>query len=1010
LFPVALHRDGDATNEEYYKHVLRWNETVKKGSVIKASYQETKLSDMLALSVNTGRAAAPQPAGLAVAARPFQLQTISFMQEIEQEGSNKGLWAEFKTAFGESIFYSASLNKIRHRAPDPIRGGILASEMGLGKTVMALGLCLSNPAPNPLPAILAPVKKASKATLVVCAVSLVGQWVEEAKSKLSDSNVNIYAYHGGNRNKDPNFLASQDIVVTTYSVLTSDTVYWAKKSLSGNYVAPLESVLWHRIILDESHTIKSSNTGQTKAVMKLKATNKWCMSGTPFCTSAEDIVEQLKFVGLGCIPEKQNNFKYSRYNQSCGPLYDFAAPLFMIRHVQTQKIDGASILELPSKTEIVKKVKLGGTERTVYRELHKRAFDKFKMIPDGMISSKTLEILSYLLPLRKACSGGVLRLDESVTEPQVVCPICEDVCEDPVMTKCKHVFCKTCITSLIESNTGIEPCPVCEKDLKMTDVSEATGDFAKANDVKVKGGGGAKAGAAAAGGGAATAPTPAPSAKMVAAFEATKFRAKLKVLLTDLRQIRKDSKKAKVLIFSQFNETLDRLKTGLTEKGYQYRTLTGSMTRAQRSKALSDFQQDPPTTVFLLSTRAGAVGINLTQANHVFLMEPSFNQALEKQAIGRVYRMGQTRKVHVTRFVIENSIEENMLTARTAQPEDAGLTGVGSLNREGKTAAGAMDFVALFGSADDMPPAGSDDDVEEDEDEGEDEDTTIDAEDAHVPKQSSGGGAATARPKRKARKVQKPGISDFEEEEEGADSASDQNDEDENMDFSGDDGYVVPGCPTHTHHMKAWLTVPKQSGGGGAAVAAAKLKVTVPKRKARKVDVSDTEDEEVDVEEGAEVDDAGPASGRKVKSTKIEATSTLISPRRPRTVKEEVLALTERREVQGHLQYLAQCKTGSTRWFRVVELRKHIPANEGGSSMDDMVRALDLQLDKPATEHKTPSLSKVMDKAAKAKAAGNAGTPAIATPALEGNRLFRSARKATSFIFGDDDENGEDTE
>ena len=78
--------------------------------------------------------------------------------------------------------------------------------------------------------------------------------------------------------------------------------------------------------------------------------------------------------------------------------------------------------------------------------------------------------------------------------------------------------------------------------------------------------------------------------------------------------------------------------------------------------------------------------------------------------------------------------------------------------------------------------------------------------------------------------------------------------------------------------------------------------------------------------------------------------------------------------------------------------------------MDDMVRELDLQVYKAVTKHKTPSLSKVAGKAA--KTVGKAGTPAIATPALEGSRLLRAARKATSYIFGnDDDENGdEDTE
>ena len=70
----------------------------------------------------------------------------------------------------------------------------------------------------------------------------------------------------------------------------------------------------------------------------------------------------------------------------------------------------------------------------------------------------------------------------------------------------------------------------------------------------------------------------------------------------------------------------------------RYRTLAGDMSLSQRTKALQDFQNDPPTTVFLMSIKSGACGINLTQANHVFLVEPCINPALEKQAIGRVHR------------------------------------------------------------------------------------------------------------------------------------------------------------------------------------------------------------------------------------------------------------------------------------------------------------------------------------------------------------------------------------
>ena len=92
-------------------------------------------------------------------------------------------------------------------------------------------------------------------------------------------------------------------------------------------------------------------------------------------------------------------------------------------------------------------------------------------------------------------------------------------------------------------------------------------------------------------------------------------------------------------------------------------TYTEFINRAQRAKALDDFQKDPPTTVFLLSIRAGAVGINLTQANQVFLLEPCLNPALEAQAIGRVHRMGQTRPVSVYRLMIRGSVDEAMQRA-----------------------------------------------------------------------------------------------------------------------------------------------------------------------------------------------------------------------------------------------------------------------------------------------------------------------------------------------------------
>lgn len=74
---------------------------------------------------------------------------------------------------------------------------------------------------------------------------------------------------------------------------------------------------------------------------------------------------------------------------------------------------------------------------------------------------------------------------------------------------------------------------------------------------------------------------------------------------------------------------------------------------AQRTKAIEAFQRDPPTTVFILTMRTAACGINLTAASHIYLLEPCMNPALESQAIGRAWRMGQKRPVCVKRLYVK---------------------------------------------------------------------------------------------------------------------------------------------------------------------------------------------------------------------------------------------------------------------------------------------------------------------------------------------------------------------
>jgi len=138
------------------------------------------------------------------------------------------------------------------------------------------------------------------------------------------------------------------------------------------------------------------------------------------------------------------------------------------------------------------------------------------------------------------------------------------------------------------------------------------------------------------------------------------FKSKFNRLLKELETIRDDEPGSKSLVFSQFSSTLQWLKQELPKYGFQFRTLSGNMPMSKRAKALRDFQSDPPTTIFLLSMRSAAAGINLTQANRVFLMEPALNPALEAQAVGRVYRLGQKKAVQVVKFVMKDSFETRL--------------------------------------------------------------------------------------------------------------------------------------------------------------------------------------------------------------------------------------------------------------------------------------------------------------------------------------------------------------
>ncbi len=115
----------------------------------------------------------------------------------------------------------------------------------------------------------------------------------------------------------------------------------------------------------------------------------------------------------------------------------------------------------------------------------------------------------------------------------------------------------------------------------------------------------------------------------------------------------------KVLIFSSFVRDLNILASNLLEKSIKYSMLTGD-TR-DRDEQIARFNEDPETNVFLLSMKAGGTGLNLTEADYVFILNPWWNPAVEAQAYARAHRIGQQKPVFVYRFISQNTVEEKIV-------------------------------------------------------------------------------------------------------------------------------------------------------------------------------------------------------------------------------------------------------------------------------------------------------------------------------------------------------------
>ncbi|HEY3403693.1 MAG TPA: DEAD/DEAH box helicase [Ohtaekwangia sp.] len=147
-----------------------------------------------------------------------------------------------------------------------------------------------------------------------------------------------------------------------------------------------------------------------------------------------------------------------------------------------------------------------------------------------------------------------------------------------------------------------------------------------------------------------------------ALVNATEETADSSVKITELtREVKENAGNHKLLVFSQFTQMLQLIQAEFEKAGISHCYLDGSTTLNKRKEEVSRFQEDETVKAFLISLKAGGVGLNLTTADYVYIVDPWWNPAAEQQAIDRAHRIGQKRKVFAYKMICKDSVEEKIL-------------------------------------------------------------------------------------------------------------------------------------------------------------------------------------------------------------------------------------------------------------------------------------------------------------------------------------------------------------
>lgn len=474
--------------------------------------------------------------------------------------------------------------------------GVLADEMGLGKTIQTVALILLITESDR--------QRHRRPFLVVAPTSVLDNWVREF-SKFAPS-LRVLKYHGSVRERmamqmdcvDPQGGMYYDVLITGYTLF--------EKSSGRDDRAWLRRIQFEYLVLDEGHSIKNLKGQRFENLARLKVLHKLILSGTPIQNNMMELLSLLRFL----MPNLFQNQVLLDLAVEGDTTYGVGVFRSLLEPFCLRRVKDTVLKEIGPKHDSTLLIGLPGGQRNAYDALVESYRHDRRLRSATHAFTQLRKAANHPLLLRRHYTDEMMR---EIAKLIVTSATISIQCKDPL----RKAF------QLLSKMSDFRIHEWCAEESssvpKLADYMLTSSRFGR-----------------------------------VRLTESGKFD-QLRDLLPKLR-----AQGHRALVFSQWTNLLDIMELLMEELGMEYTRLDGSTPAAERQSRVDRFNRDEKLSVFLLSTRSGGVGLNLTSADTVILHDLDFNPQNDIQAENRCHRIGQKKPVTVYRLVAKDTVDERI--------------------------------------------------------------------------------------------------------------------------------------------------------------------------------------------------------------------------------------------------------------------------------------------------------------------------------------------------------------